>query len=96
MAADVTPSRTTRATPTVLVRLQLKWEADRHVLAGLALPDGRQVEWRTLSPAQLSALDCADPFCVLVRDLLRRAHAAGRAAGLADAVRTMEAMVRPS
>jgi hypothetical protein len=86
----------TRATPNVLVRLQLKWEADRHVLPDLELPDDRQVEWRTLSPGQLSALDCADRVCALVRDLLARAHAAGRAAGLADAVRSMEAMVGPT
>jgi hypothetical protein len=79
----------------VLVRLQLKWEAAEHIRPGLALPDDRQVDWRTLSPAQLSALDCRDPGCMLVRDLLRRAHAAGRGAGLADAVRTMEAMVGP-
>jgi hypothetical protein len=88
--------RVTRATPAVLVRLQLKWEADRHVLPGLAVPDNRQVDWRVLTGEQLEALGCHDPACVLVRDLLTRAHAAGRVAGLADAVRTMEAMVGPN
>jgi hypothetical protein len=90
------PPRLTRATPPVLVRLQLKWEAAEHLLPNLELPDNRQVEWRTLSPGQLLALDCVERRCVLVRDLLARAHAAGRGAGLADAVRTMEAMVGPN
>jgi hypothetical protein len=89
------PPRLTRATPPVLVLLQLRWEAAEHLLPNLELPDNRQLDWRTLSPGQLLALDCAERRCVLHRDQLRRAHAAGRAAGLADAVRTMEAMVGP-
>jgi hypothetical protein len=89
----------TRSTPTVLVRLQLKWEASVHNAPQLELAPGDPAyagpDWRVLTGEQEEYLDCAEPGCVLVRDLLRRAHAAGRGAGLADAVRTMEAMVGP-
>jgi hypothetical protein len=89
----------TRATPAVLVRLQLKWEAAEHGQPGLELapdePAYAGPDWRVLDQEQEDYLACAAPRCVLHRDQLQRAHAAGRAAALADMMRTMEAMEGP-
>jgi hypothetical protein len=87
------PPRLTRATPAVLVRLQLEWEASHHDLAALEITGDDLLDWRRLTITQLDYLDCTDDRCVDVRNLLGRAHRAGRLEGIEDAAAAVAGMV---
>jgi hypothetical protein len=91
----VTLPRLSRATPPVLVRLQLEWEASHHNRADLEVTGNGLLDWRLLTVTQLDYLDCTDDRCIDVRSLLRRAWQAGRMAGIGAAQLAVEAMVGP-